>query len=202
MALLHNLFFSSNSTFSLHAYSDSYWTGCVDDRRSTSGFCVFLGNNLISLSAQKQATVSHSSTETEYRSLTNTCTKLLWLWYLLHELRISIAHPPTLWCDNNIGAMFLASNPMFHARTKHIELDNNFVREKIASKALYVGFICCQDQLTDLLTKPLPSPRLSVHSTSVQTECHFSPLSLRGLLEYAMEDSISLEINTKEFESR
>lgn len=136
MPLLHNLFFSSNSTFSLHAYSDSYWTGCVDDRRSTFGFCIFFGNNLISLSAKKQATVSRSIIEAEYQNLTNTCAKLLWLWYLLHELRISIAHPPTLWCDINIGAMFLASNLMFHARTKHIEIDYHFVREKIASKAL------------------------------------------------------------------
>jgi hypothetical protein len=73
-------------------------------------------------------TVSKSSTEAEYRSMTGACTKLIWLQQLLHELHIPLFSSPILWCDN-LGAIFLAFNPVFHARTKHIEIDYRFVRE-------------------------------------------------------------------------
>lgn len=145
--LTHGLFFSSKSDFSLHAYSEF-------------SLCIFLGPNLISWSAKKQATVSCSSTEAEYRNLANTYVEMLWLCYLLQELHITIPHQPTLWCDN-IGATFLASNLMFHAHTKHVEIDYYFVRENIASNALCVRFICSQDQLANLLTKPLPIPQFA-----------------------------------------
>lgn len=93
----HGLFLSPDSSLSLHAYSDADWAGSTDDRRYTSGFCIFLGHNLISWSAKKQATVSRSSTPAPYRSLAVTCAELLWLRYLLHELHISTDPPPTLW---------------------------------------------------------------------------------------------------------
>ncbi|KAJ4744580.1 polyprotein [Rhynchospora pubera] len=152
------LFIHADSSFDLHAYSDADWAGSQDDRRSTSGFCIFLGKNIISWSAKKQPTVSRSSTEAEYRSLALTCTEILWLQYLMDELRITINATPTLWCDN-IGATFLAANPMFHARTKHIEIDYHFVRERVASKQLAVKFLCSSDQIADIMTKPLPLSR-------------------------------------------
>ncbi|KAJ1692760.1 hypothetical protein LUZ63_009458 [Rhynchospora breviuscula] len=151
----HGLRFTYGHPFTLHAYSDSDWAGCAIDRRSTTGFCIYLGGNLVSWSAKKQPTVSRSSTEAEYRSLALTSAELLWLRYLLTELQITMPDIPTLWCDN-IGATFLASNPSFHARTKHIEIDYHFVRERIASKELRVRFISSKDQLADLFTKPLP----------------------------------------------
>lgn len=158
--LHHGLFLSSHSPLDLHAYCDADWAGSINDRRSTSGFCIFIGRNLISWSAKKQATVSRSSTEVEYRSLAIACAELLWLRYLLHELHIPTSIPTTLWCDN-LGATFLASNPMFHARTKHVEIDYHFVRERIASKELSVRFIGSDDQLADIMTKPLHSPRFA-----------------------------------------
>jgi histone deacetylase 1/2 len=152
------LFFHSSSTNTLHAYSDADWAGSLDDRRSTTGFCIYLGRNLISWSAKKQPTVSRSSTEAEYRSLAVTCTEILWIQYLLAELQIPLASTPTLWCDN-LGATFLAANPMFHARTKHVEIDYHFVRERVASNELHVRFLCSKDQLADIFTKPLPTSR-------------------------------------------
>lgn len=111
--LHHGLPLHINSSLHLHAYSNTDWAGCPDNRRSTSGFCVFLGSNLISWSSKKQHTVSPSSTEAEYRSMAIACTELVWLQHLLQELHVPLSSPPTLWCEN-LGATFLASHPIYH----------------------------------------------------------------------------------------
>jgi histone deacetylase 1/2 len=148
----------SNSML-ISAFSDADWAGCVDDRRLTGGFAVFLGPNLISWSARKQPTVSRSSTEAEYKSLANATAELIWIQKLLDELKID--HPPAarLWCDN-IGARYLSANPVFHARTKHVEIDFHFVRERVAQKLLDIRYIHTRDQLADGFTKPLATSRM------------------------------------------
>jgi hypothetical protein len=128
------------------------------DRRSTTGLLVFLGNNLLTWASKKQPTVSRSSTEAEYRSLAVGAAEVAWIRMLLCDLHIFLPSSPTLWCDNT-SAISLASNPVFHARTKHVEVDYHFVRERVVRGDLKVHFIPTVDQLADLLTKALPTPR-------------------------------------------
>ncbi|KAK9073638.1 hypothetical protein SSX86_007962 [Deinandra increscens subsp. villosa] len=161
--------FNHNSGCSLHAFSDTHWTdieafsdadwaGCSIDRRSTGGFAIYLGSNLISWCARKQRIVSRSSTESEYKAMADTVAELTWLQSLMRELGVITRSTPILWCDN-LGATYLSENPVFHARTKHIEVDFHFVREKVARRQLSVQFISTHDQVADIFTKPLATDR-------------------------------------------
>lgn len=116
-----------SSPLIVHAYFDAYWGRCPDTQRSTTGFCVFLSSNLISWSAKKKQSISHSSAEAEYRSLAHACLDIIWVSYLLNELQFASSLPITLLCDN-LSTTYRTSNPIFHARTKHIELDYHYIR--------------------------------------------------------------------------
>ena len=104
--------------------------------------------------------VSRSSTEVEYRALASTTAELYWIRMLLRDLGLFLPHPHLLWCDN-VSALAIATNPVFHARTKHIEVDYHFVREKVLRRDVMLKFISAHDQLADLFTKGLPSPRFN-----------------------------------------
>jgi hypothetical protein len=145
-----------SSSMELIAYSDADWAGCPDTRKSTSGFCVFIGNNLVSWSSRRQPTVSQSSAEAEYRAVANCIADCCWLRQLLHELH----HPPTratvVYCDN-VSAMYMASNPVQHQRTKHIEIDLHFVRDRVALGEVRVLHVPTSSQFADIFTKGLPT---------------------------------------------
>jgi hypothetical protein len=164
----------------LHAYCDLDWAGDPLDRRSTSGFGVFLGQCLISWQSKKQPVVSRSSTEAEYRSMAYATAELYWIKMLFKELQLPLTAPPRLYCDN-LGALALASNPIYHARTKHIEVDYHFIREKIFHKDLTASYISTEDQCANIFTKGLTSSRfLFLRDKLMVTSL---PMSLRGAVK-------------------
>jgi hypothetical protein len=145
----------SSSSLDLYAFADADWAGCPATRRSTMGFCTFLGSNCISWSAKKQSTVARSSAEAEYRAMASATAKLTWLSFLLRDIGLPLLKPPALLCDN-LSALHMTVNPVFHGRTKHIEIDYHFVHERVALGALETRFVSSNRQLADIFTKPLP----------------------------------------------
>ena len=116
------LFFLIGSPLRLVAYSDADWAECPDTRRSVSGWCMFLGDSLISLKSKKRARVSKSSMESEYHAMPAAYSEIVWLREILSELGFSQPDPTPLY-TNNISAIQIAANPVYHEHTKHIEVD-------------------------------------------------------------------------------
>ena len=146
------LLMSSSSKLELNAYSDSNWVGDVTDRRSITGFCIFLGDSLISWKSEKQTVVARSSAEAEYRALANTTSEIIWLCRLLEDMGVAIPSLTPLHCDSK-RAIQIAHNDVFHERTKHIEIDCHFIRHWLRDGVIVLPFIPSQLQVADFFTK-------------------------------------------------
>nr|GEX25957.1 ribonuclease H-like domain-containing protein [Tanacetum cinerariifolium] len=120
-----------SSTAQLTAYTDADWAGCPVTRSSTSGYCVFLGDNLLSWFAKRQVTLSRFSAEAEYCGIANVVAETAWIRNLLRELHTSLFTSTLVYCDN-VSAVYMSANPVQHQRTKHIEIDIHFVRDFVA----------------------------------------------------------------------
>lgn len=130
----------------------------------------------MSLSADKHRTISRSSTEAEYRQLAYTAAEISWMRSLFRDLSVFLS-TPLIWCDN-ISSISLASNLVLHANTKHLEVDYHYVRDKVVRKELDVCYVCTTDQVADVFTKGLSSPRFKLLKDKLKVQA--CPISLRG----------------------
>ncbi|KAE8681049.1 bHLH123 protein [Hibiscus syriacus] len=135
----------------IKAFTYVDWGSDPDDRRSISGYCVYLGNHLLSWSSRKQRSVSRSKSKVEYRSLVDTTSEVLWVKAILEDMNVELSQPPVIWC-NNTSIVAMATDP---AKVKHVDLDVHFVREKVMDKQLIVNYVPAHYQIADVLTKPL-----------------------------------------------
>lgn len=120
--IYHSLVMPSDSSLKFCAYADANWAGDSNDRKFTTGFCIFLGGSLILGRSKKQPIVSQSSTEVEYSAIATTTNEIIWLRGLLADMRVPITTPTPLYCDNK-SVIHIARNSVFHERTKHIDID-------------------------------------------------------------------------------
>ncbi|PKU75288.1 Retrovirus-related Pol polyprotein from transposon TNT 1-94 [Dendrobium catenatum] len=156
----------NQTNLTLRGYVDADWASDTQDRKSISGYCNLLGDSLISWQVKKQTTIARSSTEAEYCALASEASEILWLRRLLEDFNIPQQSPTLIYCDNT-SAIALANNPIFHSRTKHIDVDCHFIRDCISKKILSVHHICTNDQLADIFTKPLTSARFQTLSSKL-----------------------------------
>ncbi|XP_039025618.1 secreted RxLR effector protein 161-like [Hibiscus syriacus] len=154
--------FTPSLRMALTGFVDANWGSNVDDRQSTSGFCIYFCGNLVSWNSRKQHVVARSTTKAEYRSVAYAAAEMVWLRSLLGKLHIVTHGKATLWYDNT-SAVAVCANPVLHSKFKHVELDMFFVQEMVAMGQLQVHEVPAVEQVVDVLTKPLSAPLFFKH---------------------------------------
>jgi hypothetical protein len=147
------LLYTFDTNSSLVGYCDADWAGNVEDRKSTSGGCFFVGNNLVSWFSKKQNSVSLSTAEAEYIAAGSSSTQLLWMKQMLEEYGVNPG-VMTLYCDN-LSAISISKNPVQHSRTKHIDIRHHFIRELVEDGIINLEHVSSEKQLADIFTKGL-----------------------------------------------
>jgi len=148
-------------------YSDADW-GAGEDRKSVGGFVFLLNGGAISWTSKKQNSIALSTTEAEYMSMTQAAKEILWLRVLLDELGAfrHIEQLSQLHGDNQ-GALALARNPEYHARTKHIDIQHHLIRELVTTEKVNLEYCSTSDMIADIMTKALPRVTHDKHSTAM-----------------------------------
>ncbi|GJS43262.1 ribonuclease H-like domain-containing protein, partial [Tanacetum coccineum] len=182
---------SRSTTSQLIAYSDADWAGFPATRRSTSEYCVFLGDNLLTWSSKRQDTLSRSSVEAEYRWVANAVAETSWIRNLLRELHTLLFTATLVYCDN-VSAVYMSANPVQHQHTKHIEIDIHFVHDKVAAGHVRIFHVPSRFQYADIFTKGLPYPlfadfrsSLNVRKSPAPTAGHVRVLYVSSPFQYA-----------------
>ncbi|XP_031264166.1 uncharacterized protein LOC116122465 [Pistacia vera] len=154
------VFYNQGIPIKLSGYCYADWAGDLSTRRSISGFCFNLGSGSVSWASKKQPTVALSSTEAEYRAAMLATCESIWLTHLIKDLGEKVDYKVPIKSDS-ISSIMLASNPTFHARTKHIEVHYHFICEKIISKEIDLLYISTKDEVADIFTKALCSDQFN-----------------------------------------
>ena len=152
------ILFKKDARLVLEAYTDADYAGSPVDRRSTSGYCIFLGGNVVTWRSKKHNVVARSRAEAKFRAMAQGICEQLWLKILLKDLNIKWDERMRLYCDNK-SAINIAHNPVQHDRMKHIEIDKHFKKEKLDSGLIHTLYVFTGNQLSDVFTKGLNRTR-------------------------------------------
>ena len=167
------ILFQKRKELTLKAYTDAEYVGSQMDRRSMSDYFTFLRGNLVTWRNKKQNVVARSSAEAEFRAIAHEICELLWLRIILNDLRIKREGTMRLYCDNKF-AINITHNFIQHNRTKHIETDRHFIKEKLESGLISILYMLLDSQLANILTKGLPITRFQKITSKLGIEDIYS----------------------------
>ena len=156
------------SQWSLKAFSDSDWAGSKDDRRSITGYCIYLKGCLVSWKSRGQKHVTLSSTEAEYVAVAEACADIMFIKMMMEFLKVEVQRPVTVFCDN-VGAIFLGNNAKQSVRTKHIDVKYHFIREHVVDGVVEIVFVPSAENDSDIFTKNVGKETYEKHADKFMT---------------------------------
>jgi hypothetical protein len=182
----YGLFYEASTELQVHGYVDVDWAGSISDKRSTSGFMFSFGSADVTWSSKKQPTVALSSTEAEYKGAAMAACEVAWLRKLLGDLGLHVDRQVVIYCDN-LSSIQLARNPVFHARTKHIEVHYHFIRDKVLAGEIDLIYVNTEDQVAHIFTKVLGAKK----------HCRFRSMLGVMELELSLRGSVEMSSSTR-----
>lgn len=165
-SLTFGLMYKKVDNFLLEGFTDADWAGDSTERRSTSGYCFSMSSTAVSWCSKKQSTIALSRTEAEYMAATMAAQECIWLKCLMRDILSKVDYAVPIYCDNE-SAIKLASNPVFHRRTKHIDVHYHFIREKVLNQEIELKGVHTTDQIADIFTKALAKSKFESFRTAL-----------------------------------